>query len=262
VEKKWIEMTEEHRDKWMPRKKMLLVGALVSILLSASILGVLLMQDHGGGRLQPSFDVFFSISKPPALNETANISVIFTAKYDVGGDESSNYSTKIAVEIVLPPKYGDGFEWVGEQPRWIGKGLKKGESVELNGTIRCVKTGNWTIATQMLWITAENYSLGWNVTYDGLPYIALDRCLSVSGVDGGSTLYIEVHENSASIHDGPFPEYRPSDEEYNNISTSHSILVDENYTMFLGAGVARAMDLEHSERGGGQTELPRKNYEK
>ncbi len=223
------------KNRWTKKRTRMMAGILIVIMITGISLGVVLTQQKSAEDSSPqaSVDVTFSISKPPALNETAEVSAIFTAKWDISINTTG--PERIAAEIILPPKYGDGFEWVGEQPRWTGKELKKGETVELSGTIKSVKTGNWTIAALMLWITTENYTLNWNVTYDGQPYIDLKNS-SVFGVDRTSMLYIEVHENSAYIHEGPFPEYRPdSDENYKqlNVTLYPSLIIGTSISMLL-----------------------------
>jgi len=193
---------------------MLLVGFLVSILVFASFFSFSLMLDGDTESPQSAFNISFSISKAPALNETADLTFSFSPKQDISLTDSHMF----AAEIFLPPKYGDGFQWVGEKPIWRGNDLKKGETIELNGTIKSVMTGNWTIAAIVFSIENENYTVNWNVNYDGLPNIDLYKSSSVSSVERASRSFIEVHENSASIHNGPFPEYRPeSDENYQQV---------------------------------------------
>jgi hypothetical protein len=110
-----------------------------------------------------------SISKAPALNETAEITLSVIAPRD---------TKNISVKIRLPEGFefisGDpeGFKYLDGDISWE-RALKENEELQLKATIKAVKVGEWTI-------------------FGGAP-------------GPGDYLYISVSEDSAYISEEQFP---------------------------------------------------------
>lgn len=81
------------------------------------------------------------------------------------------------VEILLP----EGFELVSGNLKWQGY-LKENEAVQIEGTIKAVKTGTWAIQ----FLATANPPTGFN---------ALET----------KFLYVSVSDNTAEVNDTPLP---------------------------------------------------------
>ena len=81
--------------------------------------------------IDPNIKVDLSISKAPALNQTAELTLSITAPRN-----ASNVSAK----IVLP----EGLELLNGDLSWHGK-LIGNQTKSIHSEVRAVKTGNWTI---------------------------------------------------------------------------------------------------------------------
>jgi hypothetical protein len=183
--------------------KKLIAFTFVVIIISAGI--AMFMMDNSKS---PKSGVVTSlvISEPPPLNKTANVTFSFSALFNLSNDSN------LRAEIVFPSIYGDGFEWIGEQPKWRGS-LMKGDEIKINGTFKSAKIGNWTIAAIVFWASSDNYSIKWGTNYDGVVYPLLNESTNVSGAIC-KVIYISVSETNSTICIEPFPEYKKIGVEY------------------------------------------------
>jgi hypothetical protein len=210
--------------------KKLIAFTFVVIIISAGM--AMFMMDNSK---PPKSDVETSlvISEPPPLNKTANVTFTFSALFNLSNDSN------LRAEIVFPSIYGDGFEWIGEQPKWRGS-LMKGDEIEINGTFKSAKIGNWTIAAIVFWAPSDNYSIKWGTNYDGIVYPLLNESTNVSGAIS-KVIYISVSETTSKICNEPFPEYKKLGVEYPEVLppyiTIKSIIISKS-RYFIVAGSA------------------------
>ena len=189
----------------MSRKSMALSVIVVVIILIVSSVVYVMITGTSGDR-KSEIEASLSISEPPPLNTTAEVTFTFSSLVNLTN------TSNLRAEIVFPSVYGDGFEWVGEQPKWKGS-LMKGDEIEINGTIKSTKKGNWTVAAALFFAQNENYTLAWDANYDGDISPRLNESENVSSV-WYKLLYISVSDQDAYISDDPFPEYKTESEEY------------------------------------------------
>lgn len=118
------------------------------------------------------YPVNLSISKAPALGETAEITVLM--RY-----EGEKIERQSKVSIDLP----EGFELLSGNTTWIGL---MGTESQFSLTIRAVKTGNWTLKAS-----------------SRIPPNGTEETGYFTG--GWDRLYLSVLEDSGVLHEEPFP---------------------------------------------------------
>ncbi|MBA3046061.1 MAG: hypothetical protein KKH41_03415 [Candidatus Thermoplasmatota archaeon] len=214
------------------KSRTLAVIVVVIVLIVSSVTVAFFSGNFGNNSPKSGINTSLSISEPPPLNKTTNVTFTFSAEYNLSNDSN------LRAEIVFPPIYGDGFEWIDSQPKWRGS-LMKGDEIEINGTFKSKKIGNWTIAAIVFWASNDNYSIKWGTTYDGDVHPLLNESININNARY-KVMYISVSENTSYISNDPFPEYKQGGGEYPITETSppymaiKSITTLKSYNMLEG----------------------------
>lgn len=106
-------------------QKLLFFAILLTIGIFSNMLSI------ANASINSGIEVNLSISEPPALNETAELTLSVTTVRDV---------SNISVKIMLP----EGLEILSGDLLWQGK-LAKNQKKSVHANVKAVKTGNWTI---------------------------------------------------------------------------------------------------------------------
>lgn len=192
----------------MSKKRKMMIGATIVIvgILMGSVWMWVEQNITSKPAPLPDLKIDVVLSEPPPLNATANITMMITPYTNLSAPFG------LHAEIVFPEGYGDGFEWINGTRSWDGN-LSKNVPVTLEGTIKAIKTGNWTIASYVAALGDKTDNITFSPNFDG--HLVLRN---TSGYY--KCIYISVSENSAYISDTPFPEYKPSaEQEFNETYT-------------------------------------------